>query len=117
MLNNPARRAVRLLNKCVEIQGTLWTSPLPNHTKEFYASAEVLHDDLRDQGIFRGDYAVFAFGRKANKGDLAVVNTPFGVEVERFEPRCSCQLLGAVVRIQREITGMLGVLSVLFALQ
>jgi len=103
MLNNPARRAVRLLNKCVEMQGVLWTSSLPNHTKVFYATAEVLSDDLQGEGIFRGDYAIYAQGRKANRGDLVVVNTPFGYQVERFEPRCSCQLLGAVVRIQREI--------------
>ena len=102
MVNNPARRGVRLQAKCVEIEGTRDVRPLPNYNDNFYPGVKVRNNDLRHEGILQGDIAIFAMGRTAKRGDLVVTGTPFGCQVEHFEPQCDCRLLGVVVRTERD---------------
>jgi len=102
MVNNPDRRGVRLQAKCVEIIGTRDIRPLPNHDDYFFASVKVLSNDLQHEGILRGDWATFAVGLEANPGDLVVVGTPFGCQLEHFTPPSACRLIGVVVRTDRD---------------
>ena len=103
MRNNPHRRIVRLQAKCVALGGTRDVRPLPNYTDYFYAGVKVCSDVMQAEGIRRDDIAIIAMGRAAKRGDLVAVETLFGYEVERFDPPCTCSMLGVVVRIERDI--------------
>lgn len=69
---------------------------------QVYAGVVIRDDHLSSELIRAGDVAVFQMGSVGRIGDLVVVLTSRGCEVEKMKPECACLVLGAVVRIERD---------------
>ena len=95
----------------VPLRGLRLVRPLPEPMKFHFGV--VINDarHLNMDSICDGDIAICQAGRPAPPEGLVVTQNAQGFKVQKKIDACRCRVLGAVVRIERDVVGWLVLMS------